>query len=114
MHNILTRVFLSFWGAIVLIAAGAVGVAALDFASDAGEPDTVTRQAGDVLKRDGLEGLRVWLAERNRSHRQQRTLIIDASGRDILGQKLPNFRGPPPLGRPPGGGEARFMPPPSG
>jgi signal transduction histidine kinase len=89
-------------------------VTAIDFASDAGEPDTVTRQAGDVLKRDGLEGLRVWLAERNRSHRQQRTLIIDVSGRDILGQKLPNFRGPPPLGRPPGGGEPRFMPPPSG
>lgn len=93
LHHFFTRIFVSFWVAIVLIAAGAAALTAINFASEAGEPEALTRQASEVLQRDGLSGLRVWLAERNRSHRQERTLVVDASGQDILGQQLPEFRG---------------------
>ena len=111
LHNILTRVFLSFWAAIVLIATGAAALTAINFAADSGRPSAVSNEAGEVLRRDGLEGLRTWLAEHNRRHRGQRTLIIDSTGRDILGQKLPDFRG----GRPDGRGPPPFAnrgPPP--
>jgi two-component system sensor histidine kinase CpxA len=102
LHTLFARIFLSFWAAIVLIATGAAALTALNFATDAGRPAAVTKEAASVLQRDGLEGLRTWLAERNRRNRSQRTLIVDASGHDILGQRLPDFRRrPPPFGGPP-------------
>jgi signal transduction histidine kinase len=97
LHSFFTRIFLSIWAVIVLIAAGAAAVTAIDFAAAPDRPATVVRAAREVLDRDGLAGLRVWLAEHNRRSRGQRTLIIDTSGNDILGQRLPRgFRGPPP------------------
>src|SRR5688572_4655343 len=108
LHSFFTRIFLSIWAVIVLIAAGAAGVTAIDFAAAPDRPATVVRAAREVLNRDGLPGLRVWLAEHNRRARGQRTLIIDASGNDILGQQLPRgFRRPPP-----GRGREGFPPPP--
>jgi signal transduction histidine kinase len=94
LHNFFTRIFLSFWAVIVLIAASAAAVTAIDFAATPDRPSTVIRAAKEALDRDGLEGLKVWLAERNRSRPKQRTLIIDSHGREILGQRLPAFRGP--------------------
>jgi len=108
LHTLFTRIFLSFWAAIVLIASGAAALTAFDFAADSGRPATITSQASEVLRRDGLTGLRTWLAERNRRNRSQRTLIVDTNGHDILGQKLPEFRGR----RPPGFGPG--PPPPFG
>jgi signal transduction histidine kinase len=112
LRPLFTRIFLSFWAAIVLIAAGAVALTAINFAAVSARPAAVTREAEKVLQRDGLSGLRVWLAERNRNYREQRTLILDASGRDILGQRLPSFGGPRggPGGPPPD--ERRSPPPP--
>jgi signal transduction histidine kinase len=116
LHNFFTRIFLSFWAVIVLIAASVAAVTAIDFAALQDRPSTVYRLATDALHNDGLAGLKVWLAERNRRFPQQRTLIIDDTGKDILGQKLPDFRrrfilrererereaggGPPPFGPP--------------
>src|SRR5688572_2735266 len=97
LHSFFTRIFLSIWAVIVLIAAGAAAVTAIDFAAAPDRPSTVVRAAREVLNRDGLSGLRVWLAEHNRRARGTRTLIIDSIGKDILGQRLPRgFRGPPP------------------
>ncbi len=95
MLSFFTRIFLAFWAVIVLIAACAAAVTAIDFAAAPDRPATVIRAANEVLNRDGIAGLRVWLAERNRSRPGQRTLIIDAQGKEILGQKLPQFRGGP-------------------
>src|SRR5690606_2332519 len=92
LHSIFTRVFLSFWATIVLIIAAAVTVTALNFATNPQNPEVVTRRAAEVLEREGLIGLRAWLAERNRRQPRQRTLIIDESGQDILGQRLPARR----------------------
>lgn len=114
MHSLFTRIFLSFWVAIVLIASGAAALTAINFASDSGRPAAITSQAAEVLQRDGLEGLRTWLAEHNRRNRGQRTLVIDSRGRDILGQKLPDFRGRRPPGAPPSGGVPPRGPPPDG
>jgi signal transduction histidine kinase len=91
-HNFFTRIFLSFWAVIVLIAASVAAVTAIDFAAFQDRPSTVLRAATEALNRDGLVGLKVWLAERNRRLPLQRTLIIDSDGRDILGQAVPEFR----------------------
>lgn len=96
MHSLFTRVFASFWIAIVAFVVVATAITAANFLADVSEPRAVTRQAETVLREDGLDGLRTWLAERNSRHRRQRTLIIDDSGRDILGQELPRHRRPPP------------------
>jgi signal transduction histidine kinase len=127
LHNFFTRIFFSFWAVIVLIAASVAAVTAIDFAAFQDRPTTVLRAATEALNRDGLVGLKVWLAERNRRLPLQRTLIIDSTGQDILGQAVPEFRrrfilrerererafGPPPPGfgedRGPGGNRA---PPP--
>jgi signal transduction histidine kinase len=93
LHNFFTRIFLSFWAVIVLIAASVAAMTAIDFAALQDRPSTVYRLATDALNNDGLAGLKTWLAERNRRFPLQRTLIIDEkSGQDILGQKLPEFR----------------------
>lgn len=92
MHSFFTRIFLSFWAVIVLMAASVAAVTAIDFSASEDRPSTVIRAATEVLDRDGLDGLRVWLAEHNRSRPKQRTLIIGPDGREILGQRLPMFR----------------------
>ena len=125
MHSFFTRIFLSFWTVIVLMAASVAAVTAIDFSAAADRPSTVIRAATDALDRDGLDGLRVWLAERNRSRPKQRTLIVGPDGKEILGQRLPVFgfatRGPgdrppgmppDPGPRPQGGYEGRAEPPP--
>ncbi len=80
LHNFFTRIFLSFWAVMVLITASAAAVTAIDFAATPDRPSTVIRAAQEALDRDGVEGLKVWLAERNRSRPKQRTLIIDPHG----------------------------------
>ncbi len=115
LHNFFTRIFLSFWAVIVLIAASVAAVTAIDFAATPDRPANVIRAARDTLDRDGLQGLKVWLAERNRSRPKQRTLIIDSHGQEILGQKLPEFfrRPLPGFGRGgPGGPGREFDGPP--
>jgi len=92
LHNFFTRIFFSFWAVIVLIAASVAAVTAIDFAAFQDRPTTVLRAATEALNRDGVTGLRVWLAERNRRLPLQRTLIIDSTGKDILGQAVPDFR----------------------
>jgi len=92
LHNFFTRIFFSFWAVIVLIAASVAAVTAIDFAAFQDRPTTVLRAATEALNGDGLVGLKVWLAERNRRLPLQRTLIIDSAGKDILGQAVPEFR----------------------
>ena len=92
MHSFFTRIFLSFWAVIVLMAASVAAVTAIDFAAAADRPSTIIRAATEALDRDGLDGLRVWLAERNRSRPKQRTLIVGPDGKEILGQRLPILR----------------------
>ncbi len=77
----------------MLITASVAAVTAIDSAATPDRPVTVIRAAREVLDRDGLDGLKFWLAERNRSRPKQRTLIIDSRGQEILGQKLPEFFG---------------------
>lgn len=114
MHGLFTRVFLSFWISIVLIAGGAAAVTAVSFVADRNNPVTLTRQAQSVLDAQGVAGLRSWLATRNAERhdaggRSLRTLIFDESGREILGQSLPH-RGPPPGPPPPRADQPRGFP----
>ncbi|MEJ1965949.1 MAG: ATP-binding protein [Gammaproteobacteria bacterium] len=107
MHNFFTRIFLSFWAVIVLIAACVAAVTAIDLAATQDRPSAVIRAATEALNRDGIQGLRVWLAERNRSRPGQHTFVVDSTGRDILGQKRPAFRRPGGLA---GSGGPEFLP----
>ncbi len=114
MHNLFTRVFVAFWIAILGFVLVATAITAINFAADANEPRTVTRNAANVLREEGLDGLKEWLAARNARYSGQRTLIIDPSGRDILGQTLPRRmrQRPPEMGLRPPPGEPGEGPPP--
>jgi len=117
VHSLFARVFSAFWIAILGFAVVATAITAINFAADANEPRAVTRDAANVLREDGLEGLEKWLKARNARHPGQRTLVVDPSGRDILGQALPRRPRPLPPGtdaRPPGADDRfRDRPPPS-
>jgi two-component system, OmpR family, sensor kinase len=128
VRSLFTRVFIAFWIAILAFVVVATAITAVNFAADDNDPRIVTRDAANVLREEGLEGLETWLKARNAKHPGQRTLVIDASGRDILGQPLPRRArprlpdgGPRPPHGPPGAiihaedGTAyavRFDPPP--
>ncbi len=107
MHSLFSRVFVAFWIAILAFVLVATAITAINFAADANEPRSVTRNAANVLREEGLDGLKEWLAARNARYSGQRTLIVDPSGRDILGQALPRRMRP----RPPRE-ELEFGPPP--
>lgn len=105
--GLFTRVFLSFWAAILAFAVAAAAVTIVNFRAGPGSPDVIREQAAGVLLREGRPGLKTWLADHNARFPEQRTLIVDESGRDILGQQLRprRWRGPPPhdlaMGPPP-------------
>ena len=65
MHNFFTRIFLSFWAVIVLIAASVAAVTAIDFAAFQDRPTTVLRAATEALNGDGLAGLKKSFGLRN-------------------------------------------------
>jgi len=87
--GLFSRVFLSFWAAILAFALAAAAITILNFRAGAGQPREVIGQAAVVLLREGRPGLEAWLEARNARFTEQRTLILDGTGQDILGQRLP-------------------------
>lgn len=92
--NLFTRAFLFFWAAIVVFAMTTAAVTAINLAADAVEPQRVARQAHAVLDAGGRPALERWLAAQNHAldGSGRRVLVLDSSGRDILGQRLPHSR----------------------
>lgn len=112
MKSLFTRVFLSFWLAILAFAVAATAITAVNFVALASEPRAVTLEAEEALRTGGIDALKRWLAARNAKQRGQRTLVIDESGREILGQAPPRRPGPPDERGPAFGRPGPPMPPP--
>jgi two-component system, OmpR family, sensor kinase len=91
MRSLFSRVFLSLWAAIALIAAVTASVTAWNFIAAVDAPNAFAREASTVLDREGLSGLKRFLQEHNNKDTRRRVLIVDDAGNDILGQHVPGF-----------------------
>jgi two-component system sensor histidine kinase CpxA len=105
MNRLSLRIFASFFAALLLIGAGAIFITwwVLSERQDEGgiALRDVTGEAARALAAGGREGLVAWAEESNREERRgRRVLLIDESGQDILGRRLPpRLRGPAALER---------------
>ena len=99
MTSLLARIFASFWMAMILIVAGAIGVTLYVLAERAEGPQKRPRQrwreeAAAALQSGGEEGLKRWLTGLERRD-------LDAStywwwvrkGEELLGRPMPAFSG---------------------
>jgi two-component system, OmpR family, sensor kinase len=108
MGSLFNRAFISFWVTIVFFALAAAAITAINFHEEAAEPQRLAKQAQAVLTEGGEERLKAWLVARNEQEPKQQILVIDASGRELLGRHLPGVL----QARMPAG--ARQMVPPPG
>jgi two-component system OmpR family sensor kinase len=87
------RIFLAFWATMVLVVAGAVGVTWLVLVERGEEipraSADLVRGAALALRDGGEEGLRAWLRSVRPSRPEMRLLVVDGSGRELLGRPLP-------------------------
>ncbi|MBN9144337.1 MULTISPECIES: ATP-binding protein [unclassified Novosphingobium] len=93
MRSIFSRIFLSFWLAMALIAASAVGVTvavawARAEALEAFDPGALLRGASRAWRAGGDAGLRQWLAREARRDGNIMVFVLDAQGRDMLGRAV--------------------------
>ncbi len=92
MNSLFARVFISFWAAMALIVAGAVVVTLYVLAERAEEmprrPARIVREAAAALEQGGRAGLQAWLRRRGGDDTLQ-AFVIDESGHELLGRKLP-------------------------
>src|SRR5512135_2839009 len=88
MGSLFTRAFVFFWATVVVFALTAAALTTINFLADAVEPQREARQGQAILDAGGLPALRAWLATENAQFARsgQRLLVLDPSGRDILGQ----------------------------
>jgi two-component system sensor histidine kinase CpxA len=97
MHRLYWKIFLSFWAALILFAGATIFVAS-HFLDRLREQQEITSPferfrsyAADgqrVAERDGVDGLRKWLAALDRSEVVP-LLLVDRDGHDLLGQHVP-------------------------
>lgn len=97
MHGLFWKFFLSFWAALVLFAAASVLATSHYLDRLREQEDATTPHAQRVhnlgaaqaaADNAGLDGLRRWARERDRSQAVP-LLVIDARGRDLLGRHVP-------------------------
>lgn len=93
-RSLFWRAFLTFWGAMaVILVCGMVltaGVAWYRFNSlDGLNPGNLTRDAAQVARTQGEEGLGRWVRAMDDNYSALKIYIMDAEDRDILGRRLP-------------------------
>lgn len=94
MRRIYLRIFLSFWLAMVLIIASAIGVTAMIASYRISRLQSVTPShlvdgASVALRSGGSEGLQRWLKAAAESRPELDLYVIDARGADILNRRIP-------------------------
>ncbi len=97
MHRLYWKIFLSFWIALILFA-GATIFAASQFLDRLREEQQITSpferfrgyasEGNRVAQRDGIEGLRKWMAALDRSEIVP-LFLVGPDGRDLLGRQVP-------------------------
>ena len=90
MRTLFLRIFLSFWAAMLLVLLSTAAVAWYRF-SQVQTPDIneLAGQAAARLDKDGLAGLRDWIAEAEAKYIGRTIYVADYTGEDILGRTLP-------------------------
>src|SRR5690349_8174280 len=93
MKSLFLRVFLSFWLAMgVIVVAGSALTAFVTWkrfdALQRIEASDVADSAAVPLKQGGLQALREWLTEVEKSETTVRTYVLDMHGQDVIGRPL--------------------------
>lgn len=99
MHSLFWKIFLSFWGALILFMLATLLTVNLflehkrEQQSQFSPREYLQRLAGAAqaaADRDGVEGLRRWLRSVDR-HEVVPLLLVDAVGADLLGREVPEY-----------------------
>ena len=95
MSSLLARIFASFWVAMVLIVAGAIGVTLYVLAERTEgpqkDPAVLAQQAAAALQSGGEEGLKRWLTGLERRDLDARLLVVGPTGEELLARPVPHF-----------------------
>ncbi|HKU13080.1 MAG TPA: ATP-binding protein [Steroidobacteraceae bacterium] len=96
MRSLFTRIFLSFWVAMLLVLAATAAVAWYRFnqvQSVNVDINALGNEASARLLVGGLPALHEWIDEAEERYRDRRIFIVDESGNDIRKRELPtNYR----------------------
>ena len=98
IRSLFWRAFLTFWGAMAIITVcGMMLTAAVAWyrvdSLDGLNPGNLTRDATQIARTDGADGLRRWLAAMDARYSALKIYIVDTQDREILGRRLPTRLG---------------------
>lgn len=93
-RSLFWRAFLTFWGAMaVILVCGMVLTAAVAWyrfnSLDGLNPGNLTRDAAQVARTQGREGLERWVRAMDGNYSALKIYIMDAQDTDVLGRRLP-------------------------
>lgn len=94
IRSLFWRAFLTFWGAMAVITVcGMMLTAAVAWyrvdSLDGLNPGNLTRDATQIARTDGADGLRRWLEAMDARYSALKIYIVDTQDREILGRRLP-------------------------
>lgn len=89
MRTLFLRIFLSFWVAMILVIFAIASVAWYRLRQVQNiDPNALVAQASVRLDEGGLDGLRDWIREMERSNVGLTVFLVDPNGDDVLGRRL--------------------------
>jgi two-component system OmpR family sensor kinase len=93
MHSLFMRIFVLFWMAMALILGASIAITYANAAREYERQEFQRRPsmailASEVLAKDGVRGLRRWLAANQSAVADRELFIIGPDGADILGRRL--------------------------
>lgn len=98
IRSLFWRAFLTFWGAMAVITVcGMMLTAAVAWyrvdSLDGLNPGNLTRDAAQLARTDGADGLRRWLKAMDKRYSALKIYIVDTQDREILERRLPTRLG---------------------
>ena len=94
VRSLFRRAFLTFWGAMaVIMVCGMMLTAAVAWyrvdSLDGLNPGNLTRDAAQIARAEGADGLRRWLEAMDSRYSALKIYVVDAQDQDILKRRLP-------------------------
>jgi two-component system, OmpR family, sensor kinase len=90
VRTLFLRIFLSFWAAMLLVLLSTAAIAWYRFnQGQSADSNELAAQVAARLDKDGLAGVRDWIAESEKKYIGRRIFVVDYTGIDILGRTLP-------------------------
>jgi two-component system sensor histidine kinase CpxA len=89
MRSLFLRIFLAFWAAMLLVLLSTAAIAWYRLAQyQTVDMDQLAAEAAARLEKEGVPGLRKWIAESERKYDGRSVYIVDYTGVDILQREL--------------------------